>query len=123
VELERNEAPRKVEIPDDLAESLKASPDARQIHETRLHAPKGVRIVDHGGEARRHKTRPCREDDLDAPGRREASLSSTAVEAWALNVLFLKSLSQRGCRIKEGVMVRQSEVRLSRKGVICRGMS
>lgn len=33
VELERDEAPRKVEIPDDLAEALKAAPDARKRFE------------------------------------------------------------------------------------------
>ena len=56
VELERDEAPRKVEIPGDLAEALKASPDARQTF-TRLAYTHQKEYVAWITEAKRDATR------------------------------------------------------------------
>jgi bacteriocin resistance YdeI/OmpD-like protein len=84
VELERDEAPRRVEIPYDPADALKAAPDAGKKFKglSYTHQKEYASWI-HRGKARRHEAEPSREDDLAAPGRREASLSSTAVEAWA----------------------------------------
>jgi hypothetical protein len=59
VELERDEAPRKVEIPDDLAEALKASPGARQAF-TRLAYTHQKEYVSWITEAKRDATRLSR---------------------------------------------------------------
>ncbi len=63
VELERDEAPRKVEIPGDLAEALKASPDARQTF-TSLAYTHQKEYVSWITEAKRDATRRSRVEKM-----------------------------------------------------------
>ena len=67
VVVRNDDAPREVEVPDDLAEALRRQRGgSRGVRGSLVLAPARVRRLDHGGEAARDPGAACRTDDRGA---------------------------------------------------------